>query len=147
MFPCCCLAKDPGTVGHKRAVVHIWVSAAPRAHVSCPPPFFLNFLCFGTNGAGRRGGGEARDQTQIISWYPAREIGQVATPHPRHDSRANQRPDLLLNSCHQQLQVVFVFVALANVITRGHLPGWRDHREARREARSCRCKTLLKSHL
>lgn len=74
----------PVTSEHKRAAqkAHLGFSSTRFFFFFVPPPSPLDFLCFGTGGAGSRGGGEARDQAQIISWCPAREVGQVVPPSP-----------------------------------------------------------------
>lgn len=53
-----------------------------RAAFWAKVPFFspLPLLCFGHDGEGRWVGGKARDQTQIIPWYSARESRQVVIP-------------------------------------------------------------------
>lgn len=107
----------PVTSEHKRTVqkAHLGFSSTLSksffffSFFFVPPPSPSDFLCFGTGGAGSRGGGEARDQAQIISWCPAREVGQVVPPPLTVDFRANESAELHLNSWHPRtLRVVLV---------------------------------------
>lgn len=77
-----CAGLYPLTLEHKSAVK---IACSSFSSMQLSEQKFLLFsppslLCFGTEPLTEReeeGGGKARDQTQIIPWYSARENGQV----------------------------------------------------------------------